>query len=322
MKTTGSLKPYRKSCVGIELVFAYSLDLLIGDPRWIPHPVRGLGLLINTLESYLRKLSVSLRFAGAILTVSVVIASYMITWFLLYLAGLVSPVLAAALNVLFIFMSLSARSLAQAAEQVLLGLERDDIHQARKRLGEIVSRETESLDRNEIVRGTVETVAENTVDGFISPLFYAALGGAPLVWAYKAINTLDSMIGYKDARYLDFGWFAARLDDIANFLPARLSALIIPVAAFLIKEDAPLSIKTVISDRKNSESPNAGYPESAFAGALKIQLGGPNIYRGTVSDRPLIGRALRPKEPRDIKRAVRLMYASSFISIMAGVLVS
>jgi adenosylcobinamide-phosphate synthase len=166
----------------------------------------------------------------------------------------------------------------------------------------------------------VESVAENTVDGIISPLFYACLGGPALAWAYKAINTLDSMIGYKDERYLHFGWFSARLDDAANFIPARLSALIIPLAAFLIGQDAILSLKTVRADGRHAESPNAGFPESAFAGALRIQLGGDNIYRGRVASRPLIGQPMQPRKPEHIKRAIRLMYAASFVAVLMAMI--
>ncbi|MDP2992814.1 MAG: adenosylcobinamide-phosphate synthase CbiB [Deltaproteobacteria bacterium] len=308
--------------MAFELMIAYSLDLLIGDPIWFPHPVRAIGRGITALERYLRQTTIPLRLAGAILTITIVVLTYGLVWLICHLAGIFHPYLGKAIAILLIFMSLSVRSLAQAAKKVYSPLKAGNINQARRQLGQIVSRETATLDRDSVIRGTVETVAENTVDGVVSPLFYALIGGAPLAWAYKAINTLDSMVGYKDERYLKFGWFSARLDDIANFIPARLSGVIIPLAAFLIGKNSIQSIKTVFADGRKAESPNAGFPEAAVAGALGIQLGGQNIYHGRVSNRPLIGNPIRPKEPEDIKQAIHLMYATSVLALMGGMLMT
>jgi adenosylcobinamide-phosphate synthase len=246
--------------------------------------------------------------------------TYGLVWLVCHLAGIFHPYLGKAIAILLIFMSLSVRSLAQAAKKVYVPLKADNINRARRQLGQIVSRETTTLDRDGVIRGTVETVAENTVDGVISPLFYALIGGAPLAWAYKAINTLDSMVGYKDERYLKFGWFSARLDDLVNFIPARLGGVIIPLAALLTGKDGRRSLETVLKDKRKAASPNAGFPEAAFAGALGIQLGGQNIYHGRVSNRPLIGKPILPKEPEDIKQAIYLMYATSVVALMAGML--
>ncbi|MEW6326046.1 MAG: adenosylcobinamide-phosphate synthase CbiB [Thermodesulfobacteriota bacterium] len=306
--------------MAFELMIAYGLDILIGDPAWFPHPVRAIGRGITALERYLRQTALPLRPAGAILTITIVGLTYGLVWLICHLAGIFHPYLGKAIAVLLIFMSLSVRSLAQAAKKVYLPLNKDDINQARRQLGQIVSRETATLDKDDIIRGTVETVAENTVDGIISPLFYAIIGGAPLAWAYKAINTLDSMVGYKDERYLQFGWFSARLDDMANSIPSRLSGIIIPLAAFLTGKDSIQSIKTMFADGRKAESPNAGFPEAAFAGALGTQLGGQNIYHGRVSNRPLIGKPIRPKEPEDIRQAIYLMLATSFVALMGGML--
>lgn len=306
--------------MALELMIAYSLDILIGDPIWFPHPVRAIGRGITALERYLRQTTIPLRLAGAILTITIVGLTYGLVWLICYMAGIFHPYLGKATAILLIFMSLSVRSLAQAANKVYLPLKEDHIGLARRHLSEIVSRETTTLNRDSVIRGTVETVAENTVDGVISPLFYAIIGGAPLAWAYKAVNTLDSMVGYKDERYLEFGWFSARLDDIANFIPARLSGLIIPLAAFLIGNDSIQSIKTVFADGRKAESPNAGFPEAAFAGALGIQLGGQNIYHGRVNNRPLIGQTLRPKLPEHIIEAIHLMYATSLVALMGGMI--
>jgi len=308
--------------MAFELMIAYSLDLLIGDPIWFPHPVRAIGRGITALERYLRQTTIPLRLAGAILTITIVGLTYGLVWLVCHLAGIFHPYLGKAIAILLIFMSLSVRSLAQAAKKVYSPLKAGNINQARRQLGQIVSRETATLDRDSVIRGTVETVAENTVDGIISPLFYAIIGGAPLAWAYKAVNTLDSMVGYKDERYLEFGWFSARLDDAANFIPARLSGVIIPLAALLTGKDGRRSLETVLKDKRKAASPNAGFPEAAFAGALGIQLGGQNIYQGRVSSRPLIGKPIRAKEPEDIRRAIYLMYATSFVALMGGMLMT
>ena len=308
--------------MAFDLMIAYSLDILIGDPIWFPHPVRAIGRGITALERYLRQTALPLRLAGAILTITIVGLTYGLVWLICYMAGIFHPYFGKVIAVLLIFMSLSVRSLAQAAKKVYFPLKADNINQARRQLGQIVSRETATLDRDSVIRGTVETVAENTVDGIISSLFYAIIGGAPLAWAYKAINTLDSMVGYKDERYLKFGWFSARLDDLANFIPARLSGVIIPLAALLTGKDGRRSLETVLKDKRKAASPNAGFPEAAFAGALGIQLGGQNIYHGRVSSRPLIGKPIRPKEPEDIKQAIYLMYAASFVALMGGMLIA
>jgi adenosylcobinamide-phosphate synthase len=308
--------------MAFELMIAYGLDLLIGDPIWFPHPVRAIGRGITALERYLRQTTIPLRLAGAILTITIVGLTYGLVWLVCHLASIFHPYLGKAIAILLIFMSLSVRSLAQAAKKVYSPLKAGNINQARKQLGQIVSRETATLNRDSVIRGTVETVAENTVDGVVSPLFYALIGGAPLAWAYKAINTLDSMVGYKDERYLKFGWFSARLDDIANFIPARLSGVIIPLAALLTGKDGRRSLETVLKDKRKAASPNAGFPEAAFAGALGIQLGGQNIYHGRVSNRPLIGKPIRPKEPEDIKQAIHLMYATSVLALMGGMLMT
>lgn len=307
--------------MAFELMIAYSLDLLIGDPIWFPHPVRAIGRGITALERYLRQTTIPLRLAGAILTITIVGLTYGLVWLVCHLAGIFHPYLGKAIAILLIFMSLSVRSLAQAAKKVYLPLKEGHIGLARRHLSEIVSRETATLNRDSVIRGTVETVAENTVDGIISPLFYAIIGGAPLAWAYKAVNTLDSMVGYKDERYLEFGWFSARLDDVVNFIPARLSGIFIPLAALLTGKDAAKSIRTALADSRKAASPNAGFPEAAFAGALNIQLGGRNIYRGLVSIRPLIGQPLRPRQAENIKQAIHLMYATSLVALMAGMLI-
>ncbi len=308
--------------MGIELMLAYSLDLVFGDPLWLPHPVRAIGRAITALENHLRRTSLPLRLAGMILVVVIVPLTYAVVCLLIQGAFGIDRRLGWGMNVFLVYMAISVRSLAEAANRIYLALSSADIEGAREYLAQIVSRETAALDEGNIVRGAVESVAENTVDGIISPLFYAVIGGAPLVWAYKAINTLDSMIGHKNAKYLHFGWFAARLDDVANLLPARLSAVVIPAASLLVAKNPVRSLRTAFIDGHKSESPNAGFPEAAFAGALGLQLGGSNTYDGKRTERPLIGRPLRPRSKEDIKQAIHLMYASSLLALIGGMIVA
>lgn len=303
-------------------MLAYSLDLLFGDPLWLPHPVRAIGRAITALENRLRQISLSLRSAGVILVVLIVALTYAVVWILIQGAFGIDPYLGWGINIFLIYMAISVRSLSEAANRIYLALSRDDIEGARKCLAQIVSRETVALDEDNIIRGAVESVAENTVDGIISPLFYAVIGGAPLVWAYKAINTLDSMVGYKNTEYLHFGWFAARLDDFANFLPARLSAVIIPAAALLAARNPVRSLRTAFTDGHRSESPNAGFPEAAFAGALGIRLGGSNTYDGRTTERPFIGQPLRARGREDIKQAIRLMHVTSLLALVIGMIMA
>ncbi|MBE0478762.1 cobalamin biosynthesis protein CobD, partial [Candidatus Aerophobetes bacterium] len=277
-----------------QIVAGFFLDIFMGDPQWFPHPVRVMGRLIKILEKILYKPYFNLKVSGAVLAILVVGVSWTGTFFVLYFVGRTGGSwLEFILGTLFIFTSLCVNDLAKQAKAVYSALDEANLPLARKKVGRIVGRDTDNLSEAEIIRATVETVAENSVDGILSPLFYAFLGGAPLALAYKAVNTLDSVLGYKNDKYFYFGWFCARLDDFANFIPARLSALIIPVAAFLIRKKAKDSFRTILRDGRKSPSPNAGIPEAGFAGALGIKLGGTNFYQGKREDRPLIGDSLR-----------------------------
>ncbi|MBE9536740.1 MAG: cobalamin biosynthesis protein CobD, partial [Proteobacteria bacterium] len=211
--------------------------------------------------------------------------------------------------------TLSCRGLAKAAKAVLVPLEKGDMASAREALSHIVGRQTSKLEEEEIVRATVETVAENTSDGVIAPLFYLFLGGVPLAMAYKAINTLDSMLGYKNDRYKDFGWASARLDDFANFIPARLTALLMVAVAFILKMDWRQAWRIMARDNSNHPSPNAGWPEAATAGALGVQLGGENSYPGRVEQRPYIGDAKNKLNPDAISACLRIMYFTSTLMV-------
>lgn len=221
----------------------------------------------------------------------------------------------------FIFTTLSTKNLGEEAFLVYHALEEDNLKLARERVSQIVGRDTKDLSRDEIVRATIETVAENTVDGIVSPLFYAVLGGAPLAMVYKAVNTLDSMVGYKNEKYHQFGWFSAKMDDLANYIPARLSVLLIPIASLLVRQRSLMALRIIFRDGKKSPSPNAGIPEAGFAGALGIQLGGVNIYQEIKEYRPILGEKLKRKSPKDILQAIRLSYAVSMLMFLSSVVV-
>jgi len=288
------------------LAAAYSADLALGDPPWLPHPVRGMGLGIAWGERALRRLLPWDRLAGIVLVLLVVGASTWLGWWLTALGG----GMAAAV---LLFTCLSTRDLARESWQVLKALEADDLPLARQRVGRIVGRDTDQLDRLEIVRATLETIAESTLDGILSPLFYFVVAGAPGAVAYKAINTLDSMIGHRSARYLRFGWAAAALDTGANWLPARWSAVVLTLAAGVCGYSVRASWRTAWRDGSHGTVPNAGLPEGALAGALGVRLGGVNRYQGRPVTMPFLGDARRGLEPARIREAIRLLYAASLI---------
>lgn len=305
----------------LSIVLAYLLDLIFGDPRWLPHPVRGMGKLTEFLEKKLRG-SISCQIlSGAVLTITVVGLAYLGSFFAIRLAGQINRWAGFTISTVLIFTTLSSRSLSKEARSVYQSLKSGSIKDARKKLSLIVGRDTQVLNQDEIIRATVETVAENSVDGIISPLFYAALGGAPLAIAYKAINTLDSMIGYKNERYLYFGWFSAKLDDIANYIPARLSILLVPLASLILRKRPLNTLCTILRDGKKSPSPNAGIPEAAFAGALGIQLGGVNYYQGKKVSKPILGVEAKQREEEHIIEAIHLMWVISSITFLGEVLI-
>lgn len=296
------------------LALAYGADLLVGDPWWLPHPVRGMGLAIAWGERWLRALIRWERLAGILLVIGLVGSCYGGTWWLVHSLKLHAPAWAFAVEAVVLFTCLSTRDLGKESATVLAALEADDLPLARRRVARIVGRDTENLDRPEIVRATLETIAESTMDGILSPLFFFVLGGVPLAVAYKAVNTLDSMIGHRSARYIRFGWAAATVDTWANWIPARWSALVITLASRLCGYRARESWRCAIRDGPEGTVPNAGIPEAAMAGALGVRLGGTNWYQGRAAAMPSLGAAHRPLDPPRIRDAIRLMYASSLIA--------
>ncbi|MFH1904196.1 MAG: adenosylcobinamide-phosphate synthase CbiB [bacterium] len=304
--------------ITIQIIFAYILDLIIGDPQWLPHPIVLIGKAIEILEKGITKVITNKKVAGIILAFLVVVGTYFFVFILIGLAARLHWIFGVIVSIYFVFVSLSVKDLAIETNRVYTSLNKNNLSLARKNLSRIVGRDTEDLNEREIIRASVETVAENTVDGIISPVFFAFIGGAPLSMAYKSVNTLDSMVGYKSKRYIDLGWASAKLDDIVNFIPARISMALIPIASFISGKRFRDSVRIVLRDRKKHASPNSGIPEAAFAGALGVRLGGANYYEGKLVEKSCIGDAEKPLELLDIKDSIGIMYACSALSIVFG----
>ncbi|PXX99668.1 adenosylcobinamide-phosphate synthase CbiB [Halomonas sp. LBP4] len=305
---------------------AIAVDLLVGDPHRLPHPVVGMGRVIARLErAWNRGSARARRYRGALLTVVVVLGVYGLAWGLLTLLGRLGPWLALAAELWLLATTLAIKGLGDAARAVASPLARGDLRGARQALAGIVGRDTTALDEGEVARGAVETVAENTVDGITAPLFWALLGGAPLALAYKAVNTLDSMVGYRSERYADFGYASARLDDLVNWLPARLTALAIWLAAWgMPGMRARGALAATCREAPRHPSPNAGWPESIVARLLGVQLGGTNVYAGVASHRATLGEPREALHAAHIGAAIRLMHGGwlAFLAVMLPVLLT
>ncbi|MBE7414603.1 MAG: cobalamin biosynthesis protein CobD [Deltaproteobacteria bacterium] len=301
---------------------ALFLDLLIGDPERAPHPVRWIGRLAAFLEAPIRKaLPKSAgweRLGGALLWVLVVGGAYAATALVLHYASLHSTALSFALSVFFIWAGLSMKTLGDEALAVARALGHG-LDEGRRRLCRIVGRDTGNLKEEEVLKAAVETVAENASDGVIAPLFFLVLGGPALMMAYKAVNTLDSMVGYRNERYRHFGWFSARMDDAANFMPARLSGALIVTASFILGYNWMKSAAMLARDGRNHPSPNSGVPEAAMAGALGVRLGGGSFYGGVFSGKPWIGDPVNGLEAGTVLSSVRIMRAAGLV--MAGTVI-
>lgn len=301
------------------LCAAYLIDRVVGDPRGLPHPVVIIGWWITRLERAVRALikrEEHLKAAGVLFPLLIVTGSYAVVWVILWAAALLHPVLSWALGAWLISTTIATKGLAEAGLEIARHLSTGDIAQARRSLSMVVGRDTERLDEPEICRGAVETVAENIVDAIVSPLFYAAIGGAPLAMAYRAANTLDSMVGYKNETYRNLGWASARFDDVVNYIPARLTALLLVAASWLMRLDWRQCWAVMRRDAHLHPSPNSGLPEAGVAGALGVQLGGLNYYQGVPSHRARLGNPHRPLRPDDINLTVRLMYLVSLFCLL------
>ena len=290
------------------------LDLLFGDPVWLYHPVRLIGNWISWAERQLRKVCGShLMAAGGVLWVMTALMAFLIPFALLALAGWLHPALRFLLETFWCFQILAARSLSSESRKVYEKLKESDLPGARRAVSMIVGRDTEKLTEEGVTKAAVETVAENTSDGVTAPLIYMMIGGAPLGFLYKAVNTMDSMLGYKNDRYLYFGRIPAKMDDIFNYIPARITGLLMTAAAFFTGLDGKNAWKIYLRDRRKHASPNAAQTESVCAGALGVQLAGDAVYFGKVYKKEFIGDALRRIEPEDIQRTGRLMYATELL---------
>jgi adenosylcobinamide-phosphate synthase len=304
-------------------VSGFLLDLAIGDPRWLPHPVVMMGKAISWGEKSLWSGEPRRDFlAGMALTLAVVGSSAAIAWAAVLLVSLFSSAVAFMAVAFLASTTIATRGLLVAVACIEEPLRAGDIIQARQQLSHIVGRETHNLNQDKVLRAGLESLAESTCDGIVAPLFYLFLGGIPLAVAYKAASTLDSMIGYRTERYFYFGKFAARLDDVFNFLPARLTALVMIVAASLLKLRARLAAKVVWRDHANHLSPNAGYPEAALAGAFGIRLGGPSTYFGKQVAKPYIGEEATPVKIEMLKEARSLCLVTAILSLVIFVLMS
>jgi adenosylcobinamide-phosphate synthase len=297
-----------------QILAAILLDILAGDPPWLPHPVRLIGCFASFLEMPLKKIFANARLAGAMAVLIVLAVTGLLTYAVIFGAGLLHPFAADIVSIVLLYTTFAARDLSQHSFNVYRELKAGNIEEARKKVSLLVGRDTDILDEAGVVRATVESVAENTVDGVTAPLFFAFLVGPLGAIIYKAVNTLDSMFGYKNERYREFGWASARLDDLANYVPARLTALIIPVAAVILQLSPLNSLRILVRDGKKHPSPNSGLTEAAVAGALNIQLGGLNYYFGQPSLRPTMGDPVKELGKKDIVRANALMFVTLILA--------
>ncbi len=307
------------------LLLGFILDLLLGDPPRLPHLVTAMGKTIALAEGGLRSIFPRTpngeRAGGTVLAVLVPLLWAGLTGALLYCSGLIHPLLRLTVEALFCWQCLALRSMGEASMKVSAALQQHDLPAARLAVGRIVGRDTAALDAAGVARAAVESVAENLTDGVIAPLLFLLVGGAPLGVFYKAINTMDSMIGYRSSRYLNFGRAAALLDDLANYIPARLAGLLIVLAAYVLKLDGRKAWLVFRRDRYNHDSPNSAQSEAACAGALHLQLGGEACYSGETVPRPTLGDGGHPPGPEDIALANRLLYGASLLCLLLGLAV-
>ena len=304
----------------VALVMGYILDLIFGDPYWMPHPVRFIGNLISILEKVIRRFMPKTKrgeyIGGIILTVMVVSISMVIPLVIILMAKSINTYLALTVETFMCYQILATKSLKVESMKVYDELAKNDLPSARKAVSMIVGRDTKDLTFSGVAKAAVETVAENTSDGIIAPMIFIASGGAPMGFFYKAINTMDSMVGYKNEKYMNFGRFAAKLDDVVNYLPARISAYQMILSSFFLRYDYKNAFKIYKRDRYNHASPNSAQTESVCAGALDVQLAGNAYYFGKLYEKPTIGDNIREINYDDIKKANRLLYCTSIISIV------
>lgn len=300
----------------LPMIIGFIIDIFLGDPYTLPHPVRLIGTLISRLERYVRSRFKNLRTGGFFLALTVIFLSSGIPFACLFIAYKISNVFGIAVESVFCYYLIAAKCLRDESMKVYRAILENDTDKARKAVSMIVGRDTDVLDEKGIIKAAVETVAENTSDGVTAPMMYISAGGAALGFLYKAVNTMDSMIGYKNEKYADIGRFAARLDDLLNYIPSRLTALAMILSAYLLRLDGKNAFHIWKRDRRKHASPNSAQTESVCAGALDIRLAGDAYYFGELHKKEFIGDDIRPPESEDIRRANRLMYCTSVIVLI------
>lgn len=297
-------------------IIGYFLDLALGDPQHWYHPVRAIGQLIQWEEKILYKKNdskLNKRIKGFVLLVTVVSLGFVVPFLFLILMFRINVFLGIGLEAWLIYRALATRQLDKETKIVYRALKKGDLEEGKKYIAYLVSRETKDMTEEDVIKAAIETMAENIGDGVIAPMFYAVIGGAPLSWAYKSANTLDSMVGYKNEKYEDFGYASAKFDDLLNYIPARLSSIFIIIAGFFLKLNVSKGLKVLKRDRHNHTSPNSAYPESAAAGLLDIQLGGKATYDGQTTYKLTMGDKTKAIQVADLKKTSRLLYVTSFI---------
>ena len=306
----------------IQIILGFLLDLIIGDPQNPIHPIRIIGSLCKFVENLFRKiLKQHLKVVGLVTWIIVVSIVFTFNYLLIKITYLINPIISIILGTVMIYFCISAKALKIEGLKVIKYLIKDDIKGARKQLSYIVGRDTENLDKEAILKAVIETVAENMSDGVIAPFFYAGLGGAPLAFLYKAVNTMDSMFGYKNEKYIEFGYFPAKLDDVFNYIPARLSGYLITIASFILGLDYKNSLKIYKRDKNNHSSPNSAHPEAAVAGALGVRLGGANYYFGKLVEKPTIGDNLEKVDLNKVNQTNRILYGVSILGYIMTVII-
>lgn len=306
-----------------SLLIGYIIDLVIGDPHGFIHPIILIGNLIKKTETGLRKnfSKKNYKLAGVLLWLIVVFLSYFVPFLILFCAKAFNNTLAFAIECIMCYYILATKSLYNESMKVYYALKNENLLEARKYLSYIVGRDTKDLKEPKIASATIETVAENTTDGVVAPIIFMLIGGAPLGFAYKAINTLDSMVGYKNEKYKDLGYFSAKADDVANFIPARITAILMILASFILSMDFKNAYKIFLRDRYKHLSPNSAQTEAVCAGALDIMLGGDSFYFGKLVSKPTIGDKIREVNFEDIKKANKLMITTSVICMIGGTVI-
>ena len=305
------------------LIGAIILDLAIGDPWEKHHPIMLIGNLIKKVEGFLypeTKNSLTQKLTGTILVIIVVSVSYFSSYYLIRVGGLIDQRIGYLISLIIFAHCLAIKSLIKAGEEVAKNLAESDLTAARNSVNKIVARDCSQISKPEVIRATLESLAENTSDGILAPIFFFLIGGVPLAMAYKAVNTIDSMVGYKNPKYINFGWAGARFDDLWNFIPARVTALSFIFSSLILRHDYRSSFKMILRDASKHPSPNAGYPESAVAGALRVRFGGTNYYHGQKSFRAYLGDPVKEFEISDIYKLKNMIYVSLLIFVISATL--